>query len=109
MIPQVQMRSEQMERRTYDLPALALFGAGLTALAQLDAEIERQDAERGTIVARIGRTSRAPGHTLAVTVRPVGDGRAALVAEWQGRSRGGRRLAPFFEALEMLIGPAGPN
>jgi hypothetical protein len=97
-----------MERRVYDLPALALFGAGLTALAQLHATIEQQDAERGTIVAKLGRGARGNGQSLAITVRPASDGGSVLAAEWHGRNRSGRSLGPFFEALETLVGPARP-
>jgi hypothetical protein len=97
-----------MERRTYDLPALALFGAALTALAQLHAEIEQQDAERGTIVAKLGRGARGSRQSMSITVRPASERRSELAAEWYGRNRGGRPLAPFFEALETLVGPARP-
>jgi hypothetical protein len=92
------MSVSRSERRTYNLPALALFGACLTALGHMQAAIERQDTERGHIVAAVG------GGVLAVVVRPLGDGATALEVEWRGRGR--RALATFLETVERLVGAA---
>ena len=96
-----------IERRTYNTPATALFGACLSALGLLRAEITGQNIEAGTIAATLGAGRRATAGTLLLTIRPAGAGTSELSAEWQPNRRGGRgSLAALFELIDTLLSPA---
>jgi hypothetical protein len=102
------MVSSQIERRMYNVPPLALFGACLTALGQMRAHIERQDVERGAIVATLGGGVFAPANVLVLTIRAEGGGASELSAAWRARGLGRDRrvLTTFLAAVERLIGAA---
>lgn len=100
------MVSSGVERRTYNVPPLALFGACLTALGQMRAHIERQDVERGAIVATLGGGIFSPINALVLTIRAGEDGASELSVAWRARGLGRdrRALTTFLAAVERLIG-----
>jgi hypothetical protein len=100
------MTASQIERRTtYQVLPLQLFGACLTALGQMRAQIERQDVGRGTIVATVGAGLLAPVSELALVLTPIGERQTLLVTTWWARKRGGDRLVlpAFLDAVEALV------
>ena len=100
------MAPERVARRSYAAPSVQLFGACLTALGQLRATIERQDVERGVIVASIGRGGLAPVSQLSLVLQPQDDRRTELVATWRALRRGGDRrlLTLFLDSVDVLLG-----
>jgi hypothetical protein len=99
------MTASLVERRTYRVPLLQLFGACLTALGQMRAQIERHDVARGTIVATVGGGLLAPVSELALHLTPLGDHQTVLVATWRARKAGGDRLvlAAFLDSVQALV------
>jgi len=98
------MAEKLTRRRTYALSQPALIGCCLTALGRMRADVERQDLERGVIVATIGRGALAPVSELSLTVAPAGEGRAHLAVTWRARRLGGDRaiLPAFLESVDSL-------
>jgi hypothetical protein len=97
------MAATKIERRTYPLTSLQLFGVCLTALGQLRATIERHDAECGTIAATFGAGTPATRSELSVVLLPLDDGRTEIVATWHAGRRGDRRLlAAFLASVDAL-------
>ena len=97
------MSAARSQQRTYPMPYVLLYGCCLTALGQLRANVERQDIERGTIVATVGGGLLAPVSELTVTVAAVGQEETRLAVTWRARARGGDRtiLPAFMAAVDM--------
>ncbi len=96
-------------RRVYRAEPHALFGACLTALAQMRARIERHDAAEGTIVAVLGGGFLAPASQLTLQIVPAGPGQSQLAAGLRALRRGGdRRALPVLLAtVDGLLARAG--
>jgi hypothetical protein len=97
------MSAAQSRQRTYPIAYEILYGCCLTALGQMRANVERQDIERGTIVATIGGGLLGPVSELALTVAAVAPAEARLAVTWRARARGGDRtiLPAFMAAVDM--------
>jgi hypothetical protein len=98
------MATPQIERRTYRVPFLILYGYCLTALGQMRANNEVQDIERGLIVARVGAGLLAPVSELALTLRPLDAAQTSFSVTWRARRLGGDRtvLRTLIDAIDAL-------
>jgi len=101
------MKQSQIER-TYHIAPHALFGACLTALGHMRAQIEQHNVERGTIVAVVGGGPLAAATELSLRISPIEAGHARLVATGTPRARGGdrRALATLVEGIDRLLSAA---
>ena len=102
------MEHSRVERRTYNVPKHALFGACLAALGVMRAQVEQQDVERGRITASVGGGALAPRSELVLEITAAGDRQARLAATWRPLKRGGdkRTLPIMLEAIDTFL-PAG--
>ncbi len=80
-------------QRVYRAEPHALFGACLTALAQMRARVERHDAAAGAIVAVLGGGFLAPASQLTLQIAPIGPGQSQLNVSALPLRRGGDRRA----------------
>ena len=98
------MKQTQIER-SYRIPAHALFGACLTALAHMHARIEAHDAERGTIEAVASSGPLAAATELELRIHEDGPAHARLVVSERGLKRGGdkRAVARLLELVDQLL------
>jgi len=98
------MKPTQIER-IYQTAPHALFGACLTALGQMCAQIEHQDVERGTIVAVLDSGLLAPATELSLRIMPADAERSRLIAVGKPRKRGGdrRALAILIQEVDRLL------
>ncbi len=101
------MKPSQIER-TYRTAPHALFGACLTALAQMRAQIEHHDVERGTIVAVIGGGPLDPATELSLRITQADAEHASLAAASKPHKRGGdrRALATLVQMVDRLLAQA---
>ena len=97
------MTAAQRRQQTYPVSYEILYGCCLTALGQMRAHIERQDIERGAIVATIGGGLLGPVSELVLTVAAVAQAESRLVVTWRARARGGDRtiLPAFMAAVDL--------
>jgi hypothetical protein len=102
------MTASKVEQRIYGVSAVQLFGICVTALGRMGARIERQDVERGTIVATVGDRLLAPVSELDLTLVAREPGQTQLVARWRARKLGGDRriLAAFLGSVGSLAARA---
>lgn len=100
------MKSSPIER-SYAIAPHALFGACLTALAQMQASIEHHDVEQGLIVAQVGGTGPfATTIRLALRIAHAGSAHARLAIEQPARSGRARRVvATLLETIDRLLAP----
>lgn len=96
-------------QRVYRAEPHALFGACLTALAQMRARVERHDAAQGAIVALLGGGWLAPAGELTLQIAPLGLGQSQLSASLRPLRRGGdrRALPVLLDTIDGLLAPAG--
>jgi hypothetical protein len=98
------MAATLTRRRTYDVTPPVLLGCCQAALARLRAAIERQDLDRGTLVASVGGGVLGPISELSLEVAPEGADRARLTVTWRARKLGGDRtiLPSFLASVDAL-------
>ena len=99
------MGNHTLDERSYSAEPNALFGACLTALGQMQAQVVQHDVEHGSIVALAGRGWLAPVSELTLQIDQAGPGAARLKASCRPRGRGSDRqvLPALMQAIDSLM------
>jgi hypothetical protein len=100
------MATTLTRQRTFAASPEVLFGACMTALGRMRAQVERQDLAEGAIVAVVGGSGPlAPASELVLKIAPTGGGHTSLTAIWSARRLGGDRaiLPAFLGSVESLV------
>lgn len=88
-------------QRAYSVTPNAVFGACVTVLGQMRADIRHADAEQGEIIAQVGQGWLARISELRFQLRPAGDSTTQLLAYFRPVRWGGDALL-LTHILQML-------
>lgn len=97
------MQQSRIER-TYRIAPQALFGACLTAMAYMRAQIKEQDAERGAIVAMVDGGPLAAATELSLQIMDDPEHARLVVVGRPPKHRGARRaVATLVQLVDQLL------